>query len=72
MYEIIKELKEKDLFSKCLQTGLISVSFSRYYDIYEFYIAEIKTTTKMTALVNTSEKFNVGERSVYNIIGRMS
>jgi hypothetical protein len=79
-YELILQLEKLDYFNKLVKKGILPLSWKNYKEIYEFYLVEKnklklnKWTKKKTfrqAKSNTSEKFNISERSVYLIIQKM-
>lgn len=71
-YDIIKELKQTNMFDLMVSNGLVSTSFDAYYNIYEYYLKCIKTTPKKADVIGKiSIEFNISERSVYVIINKM-
>lgn len=71
MIDIIEEMIRVGIFDKAIRSGLVSISFKRYYKIYKYYIDKRTKSSKMCSIVATSEEFNISERSVYLIIDKM-
>jgi len=70
-HELILEIENNPLFFKLLQKGLIPLSVLDRKCYYEKYIEELKINDKAQAIANTSEDFNVSERTIYNAIKLM-
>lgn len=79
-YELILELEKANFFNKLVSRGILPLSWKTYKEVYEFYLVEknklkmnkwTKKKTYRQAKSNTSEKFNISERSVYLIIQKM-
>jgi hypothetical protein len=71
-FDFINQLKEDNVFDQLIKRGLISVSYENYHYIYSYYLSCLKKSkTKLQAINETSEKFNISERGVYVIINKM-
>lgn len=43
-----------------------------YLTVYEFYLSELKTNPKVTAIQYCADKYNCTEQTIYNIIRYMN
>lgn len=69
-YEFIKSL-DYSLFLEMVRRGIIPVTIMDYLTVYEFYLSELKSNSKMTAITSSAEKYNCTEQTIYNIIRYM-
>ncbi len=72
MYDIIKTLEEKNLFSHLVKQGIISTTIVGHKHVYETYLKE-KADGYCTsqAVTNTSIETRTPESTVYKIIKKM-
>ena len=76
MYETIKELEEKGLFQKAVESGLISITVAGQKMIYEIYL-KIRQQGykdgfgKRQSVLRTSIETKTSEANIYSIIKRM-
>ena len=69
VYNLIKELKEKDLFDKCIKNGIISFTYQSHLEIYEAFKKENTTiTSKMQCYSNVGEYMGVSWQTVSNVV----
>lgn len=70
-YEFLKSL-ENTIFLEMVRRGIIPVTIMDYITVYEFYLSELKSNSKSTAITSASEKYNCTEQTIYNIIRYMN
>ncbi len=67
-YEVIKRIEDNLDFTTFLKKGLMPLSILSKKCYYEFYKKELLINGKMQSLTNTSEEYNVSERTVSRAI----
>lgn len=70
-YEFLKSLDNK-LFLEMVRRGMMPVHLMDYLTVYEFYLSELKTNPKVTAIQYCADKYNCTEQTIYNIIRYMN
>ena len=70
-YDVIKRIEDNLDFTIFLKKGLIPISILTKKVVYEFYMSERKTNSKMQSISNTSEEYKISEKTVYNAINFM-
>ena len=71
IYEYLKKIENDEFFIILLKKGLIPLSVLDRKCYYEKYLSELKKNTKTQAIANTSEDYNVTERTIRNAINFM-
>lgn len=70
--EILDKLYKTGELRSLVLSGIVSVNVLEWRKIYHLHNERIKKgSSKMTALSETSEVFNISERSVYRIIEKL-
>jgi hypothetical protein len=69
-YEFIKSL-DNDLFLQMVRRGIIPVHIMDWITVYDFYLNELKSKTKVQSLLSSAEYFNCTDKTIYNIINFM-
>ena len=71
VYEFLND--KRDQYRALVQTGTVSWMLERNMELYEYFNNELKQTgSKMQAANNTGERFKVCERTVFNVIEKLS
>jgi len=78
-YELILKCKKENSFTTLVASGLISITYASWFDIYETFLKEFENSKEKTkkqryvCITNTVDLFNnkVSERQVYKIISFM-
>lgn len=70
-YELIKAVKEQNLFNQMVYSGVISLNIATWFDVYERYLFLFTTNNKSNAVLHTADYFNLTDRTVYRIISYM-
>jgi hypothetical protein len=69
-YEFLKAMPQ-DHFIEMVRRGIIPITVMDYLTVYEFYLNELKSKTKVGALNSSAEYFNCSDKTIYNIINFM-
>lgn len=73
MYEMIKELEQKDMLKKCIKCGIIPVTVIGQKLVYEVYLKLKREGHSGKQLItNVSEETKTPERTVYRIVKKMA
>lgn len=70
-YEYLKGLPG-NVFIELIQRGVISIDIMSRITIYEYFLSEAKNNKKRVAITFTADKYNLAEKTIYNIINFMS
>jgi len=74
LYKELKRLKDENRLAELVKCGVISVSVSNHFEIYESYLKELRSIyldKKSDALKNVAIKYNVSDKLIYYIIDKM-
>lgn len=67
--DYIKELKEKNLFQKGIEMGIVNKNWVYWVEVYETYHNElIKGGKKKDIIYNVSQKCNLSEPRIYQVL----
>jgi hypothetical protein len=69
-YEFIKSI-EHNQFLEMVRRGVVPISIMDYLTVYEFFLNELKSTSKSVAITTTADKYNCSEKTIYNVINFM-
>lgn len=69
-YEYIKGLPD-NVFLELIKRGFLSIDLMSRITIYECFLSELKNNKKSVAITYTAEKYNLTEKTIYNIINFM-
>ena len=70
-YTFLKSIEEK-LFLELVKRGIIPIHIMDYLLIYETYLKELQSNIKSICISYCSDKFNVHENTIRNIIKFMT
>lgn len=54
-----------------VRRGIIPVHIMDWITVYDFYLNELKSKTKVQSLLSSAEYFNCSDKTIYNIINFM-
>lgn len=67
--DYIKELKEKNLFQKGIEMGIVNKNWVYWVEVYETYQDELlKGGKKKDIIYNVSQKCNLSEPRIYQVL----
>lgn len=66
-YEFLKAMPQ-DQFIQMVKRGIIPITVMDYLTVYEFYLNELKSKTRVGALNSAAEKYNCSDKTIYNVI----
>ena len=67
-YELIKQLKQNNNFTQLVANGIVPISVSTWFEIYEVFLKECETNKKSVAVQSTADYFNFSNSYIYKII----
>lgn len=70
-YIFIKSINEK-LYLELVKRGVIPIHIMDYVLIYETYLKELESNKKSVCITYCSDKFNVHENTIRNVIKFMN
>ena len=67
LYDYITE--HKKIVNTLVRSGVVSLSIVNNLGVYDFYLDNIKLNrSKSMSIVLTMERFNISQKTIYNII----
>lgn len=69
-YEYLKSIPE-NTFLELIRRGFLSIDVMSKITIYEYFLHENKTNKKRVAITFACDKYNLSEKTIYNIINFM-
>ena len=67
--EYINDLKEKNLFQKGIEMGIVNKNWVYWVEVYETYQDElVKGGKKKDIIYNVSQKCNLSEPRIYQVL----
>jgi len=67
--DFINDLKEKNLFNKGIELGIVNKNWIYWVEVYETYQNElIKGGKKKDIIYNVSQKCNLSEPRIYQVL----
>ena len=69
-YDFIKSI-EHNQFLEMVRRGVVHVKVMDWVVVYEFFLNELKSTSKSVAITTTADKYNCSEKTIYNVINFM-
>ena len=70
-YDFLKSIEQK-LFLELVKRGIIPIHIMDYLLIYETYLNEMQSNKKSVCITFCSDRFNVHENTIRNIIKFMN
>lgn len=71
MYNLLQELENANLLTKCVKGGVIPMNLTAQKKIYEYYLQEKAKYQNSQAITNTADEFHISEKYVYKIVYKM-
>lgn len=70
-YEFLNKI-DQSLYLELIKRGVIPINIMTYRTIYDAYLNELDKNKKSVAITFCAEKYNVTEKTIYNIINFMN
>lgn len=70
-HEVLKSLKENNLFTKLVSSGIVTIDVATRLSIYEEYLKHFNGFNKSQAIKTVAAGMKVSESNLYSIIRYM-